>query len=85
MCLQVHGSREAAAAAREPLRWRHMLELMLDAARRPLLWLLMLVGFLWGEATLVGTACAVLVCGKYMCGVLWRLPWVMQAVALRQQ
>ncbi|WIA31251.1 hypothetical protein OEZ86_001249 [Tetradesmus obliquus] len=44
---KVHGSAEAAAAACQPLRWRHMLGLMLDALRRPLLWLLLVVGFLW--------------------------------------
>ncbi|WIA11101.1 hypothetical protein OEZ85_011245 [Tetradesmus obliquus] len=44
---KVHGSAEAAAAACQRLRWRHMLGLMLDALRRPLLWLLLVVGFLW--------------------------------------
>jgi hypothetical protein len=49
LCLQVHGSSEAAAAASQPLRWRQLLALMMDALRRPLLWLLLVVGFLWGE------------------------------------
>jgi hypothetical protein len=48
MCLQVHGSAEAADAARAPPRWRQLLWLIYDALRRPLLWFFIAVGFLWG-------------------------------------
>jgi hypothetical protein len=47
-CVQVHGTAEAADAAREPPRWRQLLWLIYDALRRPLLWFFIAVGFLWG-------------------------------------
>lgn len=51
-CVQVHGSAEAAEAARSPPRWRQLLWLIYDALRRPLLWFFIAVGFLWGELKL---------------------------------
>jgi hypothetical protein len=47
-CVQVHGTVEAADAARTPPRWRQLLWLIYDALRRPLLWFFIAVGFLWG-------------------------------------
>lgn len=44
---KVHGSAEAAEAARSPPRWRQLLWLIYDALRRPLLWFFIAVGFLW--------------------------------------
>ncbi|KAF6256298.1 major facilitator superfamily domain-containing protein, partial [Scenedesmus sp. NREL 46B-D3] len=44
---KVHGSAEAADAARAPPRWRQLLWLIYDALRRPLLWFFIAVGFLW--------------------------------------
>jgi hypothetical protein len=46
---QVHGSAEAADAARQPVAWGELVLLVWRVTRRPVMWLLVGIGVLWGE------------------------------------
>lgn len=47
---QVHGSAEAAEAARQPVAWCELALLVWAVIKRPVMWLLVAIGVLWGEA-----------------------------------
>jgi hypothetical protein len=46
---QVHGSAEAADAARQLVAWGDLVLLVWRVVRRPVMWLLVAMGVLWGE------------------------------------
>jgi hypothetical protein len=46
---QVHGSAEAADAARQPVAWGELVLLVWRVIKRPVMWLLVAIGVLWGE------------------------------------
>jgi hypothetical protein len=45
----VHGGGDGAGGARGPPSARETWAMLLDAARAPLMWVFIVVGFLWGE------------------------------------
>jgi hypothetical protein len=47
---KVHGSPEAANAARAHPRWSQLLSIVWDTSKRPLLWFFTLVSLMHGEA-----------------------------------
>lgn len=49
LLLQVHGSAEAADAARVSPHWSQMLSIVWDTTKRPLLWFFTLVSLLHGK------------------------------------
>lgn len=54
--LQVYATPEEAAAARARPRWSHMLGIIWDTSKRPLLWFFTLVSLLHGECDTWGAA-----------------------------